>query len=421
MLQRVCFRGVCALLLSTASGCFSPWGKDPRAPGALSTFDAIAAFVEESGGAMVLEGDGNCRVLVSPGLQGRILTLKVGAVESTGLVNATALVRGETDPQFNNFGGVDRFWLGPEAGPFGLYFEPGADFNRSVWKVPEAFDRGPFTVISHETGKIVMTRSMQVTNYSGTHFDLSVEREVGVLLSKHLQADLGITLPQGIHYAGAYSVNVLTNTGAAAWRPQTGLVGVWILGQFNPSDRTVVIAPFRAGSEQKLGPRFNDDYFGKVSVATPDRLRVLGNVVLFRADARAEGKFGIHQERTTRLAGSIDFAQRLLTVVRFDVPRLPERYGNSTWVKNQPEPYQGDALQSYNSGVPGDPGKLAEVPFYQIESTSPVRPLAPGESLRHRHETHHFQGDLAKLSSIARRLLGVDLLAVEQMMIGAER
>jgi hypothetical protein len=71
--------------------------------------------------------------------------------------------------------------------------------------------------------------------------------------------------------------------------------------------------------------------------------------------------------------------------------------------------------------VPGSPSKLAEVPFYELESNSPVRPLAPGDSLRHRHETHHFQGDLAKLNSIARRLLGVDLLAVEQTMIGAVR
>jgi hypothetical protein len=48
--------------------------------------------------------------------QGRIFTMQVGSVESTGLVNLDAIRAGETSTQFNNFGGLDRFWLGPEAG-----------------------------------------------------------------------------------------------------------------------------------------------------------------------------------------------------------------------------------------------------------------------------------------------------------------
>jgi hypothetical protein len=209
----------------------------------------------------------------------------------------------------------------------------------------------------------------------------------------------------------------MTNTGAERWTTERGLIGVWILGMLNPSDKAAVIAPFRPGKDKDLGPPFNDEYFGKVSVEAPDRLKVVGDTVVLRADARRVGKFGISQQRTTGLAGSIDFGKNLLTVVKFDVPPVPERYGNSTWVKNQPEPFRGDAFQSYNNG-PADPksGQLAEIPFYEVESTSPVRPLAPGESITHRHATHHFQGELKKLSSIARQVLGVDLMAVKNAM-----
>lgn len=385
--------------------------------GAKETFEGTTELIKRNSQPVVLPGDGKSRVLVSPRLQGRILTVKVGSVESTGLVNTSAILKGETDPHFNNFGGMDRFWLGPEGGQFGLYFPPGADFNRQTWKVPPAFDAGPYPVSSSDSSKVVMARDMEVANYRGTKFTVHVDREVGVLKGQNLPSELGVTLPADVQYAGAYSVNTIMNSGNEEWRLESGLIGIWILGQFNPSDSTIIIGPFKPGSDAELGPAFNDDYFGKVSVDAPDRLKVLGNAVLFRADARRVGKFGISQQRTTGLAGSFDFEKSLLTIVKFDVPQTAERYGNSSWVKIQPEPFKGDVLQSYNNGVEGKPGELAEVPFYEIESTSPVRPLKPGESLRHRHMTHHFQGDIQKLAPIAKQLLGVDLAAVKQAML----
>lgn len=344
--------------------------------------------------------------------------MKVGSIESTGLVNVAQILEGETNPNFNNFGGLDRFWLGPEAGQFGLYFEPGVDFDRKIWKVPPAFDQGPFPVVSQSETRVVMQRDMEVLNYSGTKFSVRVEREVGVIPEDAIPAELGVTLPTGVSYVGAYSTNTIKNSGSTPWKEETGLVGVWILGQFNPSDDTVIIGPFRPGPAAEFGPRFTDDYFGDLSDESPDRFKVLGNAVLFRADARREGKFGISQQRSTGFAGSIDFDQGLLTIVKFDLPSMPERYANSSWVKNQPEPYKGDALQSYNAGPDDkDSAKLAPVPFYELESTSPVRALAPGDSIRHTHSTYHFQGDLVKLAPMARQILGVELGAVKEAML----
>ena len=404
---------VSTVLLSLAQGC----DVGSRSEATPATFAGIVALLEKHGDAVVLKGDGESRVLVSPHFQGRLFTLKVGTVESTGLVNAAAIVKGETDPQFNNFGAADRFWLGPEGGPFGLYFDPGVEFTREIWKVPAAFDKGAYKVISKDDAKVVMAQDMELVNYSKTKFKVHVDREVGAIKAAALPEDLKLSLPEGVQFSGAYSLNTMTNTGDAQWKEETGLIGIWILGQYNPSDSTVIIGPFKPGNEAELGPAFNDDYFGKLTVVSPNRFKVLENAVLFRADARRVGKFGISQQRTTGMAGSIDFGKNLLTIVKFDVPQNPERYANSTWVKEQKEPFKGDVLQSYNHGVEGKPEVLAVVPFYELESTSPVRPLKPGESIRHRHATYHFQGDMEKLKAIAKQLLGVDLQAVKDAML----
>ncbi len=408
---------VTAGILYLAAGCdsLSTAGGPGEAVKTPATFKGIVQLLDEHGGSTVLEGDGGSKVLVSPALQGRLMTFKVGTVESTGLVNAAAIALGETNPNFNNFGGADRFWLGPEAGQFGLYFAPGVDFTREIWKVPDALDRGPFQVTASSPTKVSMTRGMDVMNYSGTRFKMRVDREIGVIPADSLMDELGARIAEGVQYVGAYSLNTMTNTGDAPWKEETGLASIWILGQFNPSDSTVIIAPFRPGDDAELGPAFNDDYFGKVSKEAPERLKVLGNTALFVGDARREGKIGISQKRTTGYAGAIDFERRLLTIIKFDVPQLPERYANSSWVKKQPDPYKGDALNSYNSGGKKE-GELAPVPFFELESSSPVRPLAPGESLRHRHATYHFQGDIQKLNPIARHVLGVELQAVKEAM-----
>ncbi|MBI4603049.1 MAG: hypothetical protein HY721_13915 [Planctomycetes bacterium] len=411
--------GLPAALLPLLAACRGPGDAAHGKAGSmeLSTFDGIVAYLEGHADAIVLEGDGGSRAVVSPRLQGRIVTAKVGAVESTGFVNAAAISKGDADPQFNNHGGLDRFWIGPEAGPYGLYFPAGADFHRTLWKVPPDLNSGSFRVASRDASRVVLARDMEVASYVGTRFLVAVERELGTLGSKGLPEELGVSLPAGVRYTGVYSRNTLRNRGPEAWAPEKGLIGIWILGMLNPSDSAVIIGPFRPGSDKDLGPPFNDEYFGKVTAEAPERLKVLGNAVVFRADSRRVGKFGISQARTTGVAGAVDFSAKLLTIVKFDVPPLPERYGNGLWLKDQGEPYKGDALQSYNNGVPDAQGPLPEAPFYELESASPVRPLGPGEAIVHRHATHHFQGDLEALATIAKQVLGVDLAAVRAAML----
>ena len=39
---------------------------------------------------------------------------------------------------FNNYGGEERFWLGPEGGQFSLWFAPGAKQDLDHWLTPPA-------------------------------------------------------------------------------------------------------------------------------------------------------------------------------------------------------------------------------------------------------------------------------------------
>jgi len=52
------------------------------------------------------------------------------------------------------------------------------------------------------------------------------------------------------------------------------------------------------------------------------------------------------------------------------------------------------------------------VSFYELESTSPLRELAPNSSITHHHAVYHFFGTEAELQPVATKLLGVDLASL---------
>jgi hypothetical protein len=200
------------------------------------------------------------------------------------------------------------------------------------------------------------------------------------------------------------SENRLTNVGPVAWRKPTGLLSVWILGQYRPAPRTTVVVPVVAGSAESLGPVVNDAYFGAIP---PSRLHVASETVFFRGDGRQRGKIGIPRPRARSVAGSYDPGSHVLTLVQYTLPASARDYVNSMW-EQQRAPYGGDVVNSYNDGPLG-PGQPPLGPFYEIESSSPAAALAPGESITHVHRTVHLQGPDADLDAMARAVLGVSL------------
>ena len=368
----------------------------------------------------LINADG-ARVAVCPEWQGRVMTSTCGGMQglSFGFINGEYITAGKLDRHFNNYGGEERLWLSPEGGQFSLWFEPGKTQNLDNWFTPPAFNEGAWKVVSAPAEPLRMGTTMKFQNNSGTQFQLDVSRGVRLLGNSDLKQMLGESAAKKIAAPGVKSVayetdSRLTNRGADMTLAK-GLVSVWILGMMNSGPQTVVIVPYKPGSEAELGPVVKSDYFGPVPA---DRLRTLPEVVLLRADGNYRSKIGISQRRVRNVLGSIDFQNNVLTLVHFSMPADPTQslYMNNQWGGPSAEPYKGDVANSYNDGPLG-PGKKGLGPFYEIESLSPAKVLKTGESLAHQHRTIHIQADAATLADLAKEVLGVELQKVKSTML----
>jgi hypothetical protein len=382
------------------------------APGPSSapvTFEDDLAFLSKhAAGVKVLESATGGRIAVSSKYQARIMTSAVepqGA--SLGFVNRSFVAAGKTGTAFDNYGGEDRFWLGPEGGQYALYFPAGKPFEFANWQTPRAFQEGEWSEKAASANSITFARSIAVTNYANTELKVDVERKVSLLSPEQVKSSLGVAVPAGVKWVGFSSENTLTNQGQKAWTEDKGLPSVWILGMFNPAPGTRIILPFE---KQGAGEIVNDRYFGKVPA---ERLRVNQDkgFVLFKADGQARGKIGLSPTRAKAVLGSYSATGQMLTIVRFSKPAGARRYVNNLWEVSK-QPYGGDVSNAYNDG-PVEPGKPSLGGFYELESSSPAAALGPGQKLTHTHETYHFTGPREALESIAVKALGVSLLDVE--------
>jgi hypothetical protein len=383
------------------------------------TFEQDVAFMRAHGPVEVLAATAGGRIAVSALWQGRVMTSTVDAGgRSLGFVNRAFIAAGRTGTQFDNYGGEDRFWLGPEGGQNGLFFAPQAPFELDTWQVPHALQEGPWATGRATASSVTFTREMKVASRAGTEFHVAVEREVAILDEDAVAARFGVALAPGVPAAagavgtaGAKSVafetvNRVTNVGSRAWSRADGLLSIWILGQYPASTDSVVIVPFVAGAH---GAIVNDRYFGEVP---SDRLVVhpRDGYLVFKADGRHRSKIGLGPARARPTLGSFSRDARLLTLVRYDRPAGRHDYVNSLW-EMQEDPYDGDVVNSYNDG-PVDAGRPVLGAFFELETSSPAAGLAPGESFTHAHATLHVEAPVEALDPLALRTLGVSLDAV---------
>ena len=350
------------------------------------------------------------RVAVAPGYQSRVMTSTFGADEgpSFGWIHRSFIESRVDSPMFNNYGGEDRFWLGPEAGQFGLWFRPGDRFTFDYFKTPDGFNRGSFEVTSARPTWIETRRSFGLTNYSGAKFECDTRRTIRLLNATAAAAGLATSIHPKLQWVGFETVNTLVNAGETAWRRETGQLCVWILGMFKPRPRGKVIVPIIPGSEEALGRKVNA-YFGEIP---PDRLQVCEDYALFTCDGALRTKIGISPRRAKSALGSWDPETRVLTIVTFNLPAAAHRlpYVNSQWEVQQ-NPFAGDVVNSYNDGRDSVTGILLG-PFYELETSSRAADLEPGESLVHVHRTFHFTGDLDTLGALSQSALGVDVRGI---------
>lgn len=376
----------------------------------MGTYGYDAEFLADKGiGTVELKSaDGLSRVMVVPAWQGRVMTSTTDgdAGTSYGWINYKFIESGEVNPQFNPFGGEERFWIGPEGGPFSWYFQPGAEQIYANWKVPAAIDTEPYDIASRSGTEVVFTKDFTLRNASGHDFDIGVRRTVSLLTAEGLQGLLGLQLPEGVKSLAYKTENTLTNRGDAAWTRETGMPSVWLLGTFNPTPTTTVFIPYNPGAE---GKRINDAYFGKVPA---DRLMLENGIVYFKIDGAWRAKIGLPAGMAKDLCGSYDSEKGILNILKYTVPEGASDYLNGQWGP-QEDPFAGDVINSYNDG-PTETGTIMG-PFYEIETSSPGAALAPGESLAHVQYTIHLEGAKEQLAEIAAKVFGVDLDKVANM------
>ena len=383
------------------------------------TFADDVKFLEEHMNDLIVLGGGNGpAIAVAPAYQGRVMTSTSNARSGVGngFINYDFIKSGELVPHINVFGGEDRFWIGPEGGQFGIFFKEGDEFIFDDWQTPELIDTAPYAVVSQSDTEVSFEAGGTLENYSGTVFNVGIERSVRLLDADDVERFLGVRPSDKLSMVAYESKSTLSNTGDTAWTRETGLLSIWILGMFKHSDTTVVTIPFVAGPEEELGNKVNDEYFGKVP---EDRLVVRDDVLFFKADGAYRSKIGIGPQRALSFAGSYDPFRQLLTIVEYTLPEGATDYVNSMW-EIQDEPYGGDVVNSYNDGPPSeDEPPLG--PFYELESSSPAIAIGPGESVTHYHRTFHFIGPQPQLQEIATATLGVDLNLVVAAMAGGVR
>ena len=343
------------------------------------------------------ENEGKSQILLLPELQGRVITSTSKGLKgnSYGWMHYDLIASGKFEEHYNPFGGEDRFWIGPEGGQYSIFFKKGTDFTFENWYTPKEVDTEAFDVIERTKNKVSFQKKMHLENYQGAEFDIEVNRKVSIFSGQQIEKDLGIELAD-IDYVAYQSDNEIVNVGTDAWSKKNGLLSIWILGMFMPSEKTTVILPY------KDSLALNTSYFGTIPEG---RLNITDQHVMYKGNGTSRFKMGLPPKNITPYIGSYDANKQMLTIVNYTF-KGDSTYVNSVWRK-QDKPYAGDVINSYNDGPIENGDQLG--PFYELESSSSTRELKVGESIKHIHKTYNFAGNYNSLNDISKRLLQKDL------------
>jgi hypothetical protein len=352
-----------------------------------------------------LKNTDGARVLISADYQGRVMTSTAGGDtgRSYGWMNYSLIASHKLTPHMNAWGGEERFWIGPEGGQYSFYFKPKDSFVVKNWQVPGVIDSLPFQLTPISATKAKFTSKATLNNYVGTSFEVAFERTINLLSRKELEEQIHINLIPEVKAVAYQSDNLIRNTGIAKWQIEKGLMSIWLLSMMKVSNDTKIFIPFKAGQKSKI----TTDYFGTIP---PDRLRLTDSLLVLKADGKFRSKVGLAPAIASNMAASFDFANNVLSVIIFPVEK-DGLYMKAKW-EIQKDPYKGDVVNAYNDGPMADSTQLG--PFYELESTSPVKVLDKGETLGYHQLTCHFEGSYEAMKALTKSLLNVDLDEVKR-------
>lgn len=343
--------------------------------------------------------EGGAKLLIAPKYQARVMTSSCQGDSgfSFGWINYAVIDSGKFMPHINAYGGEDRFWMGPEGGQYSIFFQKGDSFNLKHWQTPAIIDTVGFDLVKKQSNAASFTKSFEIQNYSGTKFQVKVNRDIELLTKKSIESILNISL-NNVESVGYKSINSIQNIGNEDWSKSSGVLSIWLLSMMKASPQNTVIIPYIKGGKDEV----NDSYFGKVP---SNRLVKEDSVLFFKTDSKFRSKIGIPPSIVKPIAGSYDAVRNILTIMKVDF-KGDTSYVNSMWEK-QKYPYKGDVINAYNDG-PNDAGTQLGS-FYEMETSSPAVALRRNQLLVHTKHLFHFIGSLAELNKISQQLLKVDL------------
>src|SRR5690606_21009377 len=139
------------------------------------------------------------------------------------------------------------------------------------WFTPKPIDQESFEVINVSKSAVELKKEMQLRNYSGFTFNLEVNRKINLIDRQQAQEYLGLPDLNDVKYVGFESDNKLKNTGKESWKKETGLLSIWILGQF-PAGATIVI-PYKNEPDIDSEKIYNEYFGGLVPQLTAQQLK----------------------------------------------------------------------------------------------------------------------------------------------------
>lgn len=329
---------------------------------------------------------GDSRVLVSPFYQGRILTSSYNNIEglSNGWINENAL----TDTT-KSIGGEERLWIGPLGSQFSFYFQQIQPLHDDNWKVPATIDAEPYKVIYKSNSNVELYKTMQLTNYIGTTFNIEINRNISILSKENIQKNLNIEVDNSTKFVAFETKHKLKNIDTVTWKKHTGLAGLWSAGMY-PGDDSVVIIPLKNN-----GTKHN--VLTYLAPIDSTRFIVKNNTVLFKTDGQYRSKIGIPPQFAPAVYGCYSKLNNKLTIIQYK-KETDSLYSNSQ-VSIQDTPYKGEAIPIYNNGSD----------FFELESNAPLKVLKPNETTTHWQRVYHFNASKNTLNKLSKKLLGFDL------------
>jgi hypothetical protein len=365
-------------------------------------------FLKSKDSSLITLQNNDAILVVSPKFQGKVFTSSALGLDgkSFGWINYKAFDTLAT--HINAYGGEDRMWVGPEGGQFSIFFKKDAKMEFSNWQTPAALDTEPWEMLSHDANSIKMTKNAEFENYSGTKFNVQIDREVKLLNAEEVKENLGISAPEKLKWVAYQTDNQITNIGQQAWTKESGTLNIWMLGMFNPSEKGIIVIPYKQGDDKELGNILTSDYFGDVP---KERLVTDNGIIYFKIDGKYRSKIGISPKRASNFVASYDDLNKVLTILKYNKPAAGATYINQKW-EIQKEPFIGDVINAYNDGPLTDGTQMG--PFYEMETSSPAAFLAPKEKMGHQQQVYHFTGSESDLNVIAEKVLGVAISDIKK-------